>query len=69
MFVAFVNTGADSSQTLISFCSPQNAPVVKLDADHFQVHLTNFIPKAELRIGWFDVPEAKPATAVSGMGK
>jgi len=47
----------DGNQTLISFCSP--GPVEKLDADHFQVHLTNFIPKAELHIGFFGVPKAK----------
>ena len=34
--------------------------------DHFQVHLTNFVPTAELRIGFFDVPEAKPTKAVPG---
>jgi hypothetical protein len=46
---------------LISFCSPQDAKVEKLDADHFQVHLTNFIPSSELHIGFFDVPAAKLA--------
>ncbi len=50
----------NDERRLISFCSPQNAPVTKLDADHFQVHLTNFIPQSELRIGFFDLPEAKP---------
>jgi hypothetical protein len=49
------------TRTFVSFCSPQNANVEKLDADHFQVHLTNFVPVAELRIGFFDVPMAKPA--------
>jgi hypothetical protein len=44
-------------QYLISFCSP--GPVEKLDADHFQVHLTNFVPKAELHIGFFGLPAAK----------
>jgi Domain of unknown function (DUF4424) len=38
----------------ISFCSPENAPVTRLDANHFQVHLTNFIPQSELHIGFFD---------------
>jgi hypothetical protein len=56
------------AQAFISFCSPQNAPVTKLDANRFQVHLTNFVPKNELRIGWFDVPVAKPATAASATG-
>jgi Domain of unknown function (DUF4424) len=54
------------AQVFISFCSPQSAPVTKLDANRFQVHLTNFVPKDELRIGYFDVPEAKPATASLG---
>ena len=46
-----------NEQTLVSFCSPGS--VEKLDASHFQVHLTNFIPKAELHIGFFSVPLAK----------
>jgi hypothetical protein len=49
----------DSHQPLISFCSP--GPVEKLDADHFQVHLTNFVPKAELHIGFFGLPATKTA--------
>ena len=51
----------ENTQVFVSFCSPLNAPVAKLDANHFQVHLTNFVPAAELRIGYFDVPVAKPA--------
>jgi Domain of unknown function (DUF4424) len=45
---------------VISFCSPENAPVKRIDADRFEVHLTNFVPKAELHIGFFDfnVPTA-----------
>jgi hypothetical protein len=50
-----------SERTLISFCSPNGGKVEKLDADHFQVHLTNFVPASELHIGFFEVPEAKPA--------
>jgi hypothetical protein len=50
---------------LISFCSPLDAPVKKLDADHFQIHLTNFVPQAELRIGFFDLPAAKAGAAGS----
>ncbi len=46
---------------IVSFCSPENGKVEKLDADHFQVHLTNFVPASELHIGFFDVPLAKPA--------
>jgi hypothetical protein len=52
---------AGNSRTFVSFCSPQNAPVEKLDADHFQVHLANFVPSAELHIGYFDLPLVKPA--------
>ena len=51
------------SRYLVSFCSPQSAPVEKLDADHFQVHLTNFVPSAELHIGYFEVSATKPAQA------
>jgi hypothetical protein len=47
------------TQTFVSFCAPQNAPVDKVNAETFQVHLTNFIPQSELRIGFFDVPEMK----------
>lgn len=47
-------------QSLVSFCSPANGKVEKLDADHFQVHLTNFVPTSELHIGLFEVPLAKP---------
>jgi hypothetical protein len=46
-------------RSLISFCAPGNGKVEKLDADHFQVHLTNFVPAAELHIGFFDLPEVK----------
>jgi hypothetical protein len=51
------------AKTLISFCSPANGKVEKLDADHFQVHLTNFVPASELHIGFFEIPLAKPAQA------
>ena len=45
----------------VSFYSPADGAVDKLDADHFQVHLTNFVPTSELHIGFFEVPLAKPA--------
>jgi hypothetical protein len=48
-------------KALISFCSPNNGKVGKLDADHFQVHLTSFVPTSELHIGFFEVPLTKPA--------
>jgi hypothetical protein len=47
------------TQTIVSFCSANNAPIEKLDADHFQMHLNNFVPKDELHIGFFDLPEKK----------
>ncbi len=59
----------EGRRNLVSFCSPHNAPVEKLDADYFQVHLTNFIPASELHIGFFDLPEAKPAPASSGKAR
>jgi hypothetical protein len=39
--------------------------VDKLDADHFQVHLTHFIPTSELHIGFFEILIAKPAQAAA----
>jgi len=35
----------------VSFC--WDGPVIKTDADHFSVHSINFVPKKELRIGYF----------------
>jgi hypothetical protein len=55
----------ENSQTFVSFCSPQNAPVTKTDANTFQLHLTDFVPKDELRIGYFDAPQPAPAPASS----
>ena len=56
----------ENTQVSVSLCTPQNAPVTKLDANTFQVHLSNFVPKDELRIGYFDVPLAAPAAATPG---
>jgi hypothetical protein len=50
---------------LVSFCSPADGTVEKLDADHLQVHLTNFVPVSELHIGFFEVPLAKAARATA----
>ena len=47
-------------KTLVSFCSPANGKVEKLDADHFQVHLTKFVPTAELHIGFFEIAPPAP---------
>jgi hypothetical protein len=54
----------DGLRMLVSFCSPEDAPTEKLDVDHFQVHLNNFIPRAELHIGFFDIPQDKPARPI-----
>jgi hypothetical protein len=58
------NPVEDDTQVFVSFCSPQDSPVKKLDANRFQVHLTNFVPTSDLRIGFFDVPNqtARPAS-------
>jgi len=56
----------ENTETAVSFCSPQNASVEKLDANTFQVHLTNLVPQSELRIGYFDVPESAPTPAGPG---
>jgi hypothetical protein len=53
----------EKDQNVVSLCTPQNAPVTKIDANTFQVHLANFVPKDELRIGFFDVPQPAPAPA------
>jgi hypothetical protein len=55
----------NGDHSLISFCSPDDAKIEKIDADHFRVHLTNFIPTSELHIGFFDVPQARSAKAIS----
>lgn len=36
-------------QDFVSFC--WDGPVTKTDADHFSAHLTNFIPRKELKVG------------------
>jgi hypothetical protein len=56
----------ENTKVSVSLCTPQNAPVTKLDANTFQVHLTDFVPKDELRIGYFDMPQAAPAPATPG---
>jgi Domain of unknown function (DUF4424) len=45
-------------ETLITFCTP--APVQKMDANHFQMHLSNYVPTSELHIGFFDLPARVP---------
>lgn len=42
-----------------------NADAEKLDADHFQVHLTNLVPASESHIGFFDFNRAKAQTSKS----
>lgn len=66
-FTLIVERGAMLSgevKTLVSFCTPERSPVQKVDTDHFQVHLTNFIPKSELHIGFFDLPARKSTSAL-----
>lgn len=43
----------DVQQEFVSFC--WDGPVDKIDSDHFTAHVTNLIPKKELRIGFIDV--------------
>jgi len=45
----------DESPTFMGLCLPQNAKLEKLDDQHMQVHITNFVPTAELHIGYFDI--------------
>ena len=47
----------DTQQTFVSFC--WNGPVTKMDDDHFSAHITNLVPKTELRVGFFDVMHYK----------
>jgi hypothetical protein len=37
----------------VSFC--WNGPIRKVDADHFEAHVANLVPKTELRIGFITV--------------
>lgn len=53
---------AKRRDTLISFCSPGH--VEKMDEDHFRVHLTNFVPKEQLHIGFFGLPARGRSKAV-----
>jgi hypothetical protein len=41
------------STDYVSFC--WDGPVTKIDADRFSAHITDLVPKKELRIGFFDV--------------
>jgi hypothetical protein len=40
----------------VSFC--WDGPIEKIDPDHFLVHAVNFVPKKELRIGFFTVEKS-----------
>ena len=65
-FTLIVDRGAlnaGESKMLVSFCSPDGAPVEKIDSYRFKVHLTNLVPKTELRIGFFDLPTASQQPA------
>lgn len=52
----------EGRRRVISFCSPENAEVERLDANRYEVHLTDFVPRSELHIGFFefDLPPTKP---------
>jgi len=40
-------------QVYVSFC--WDGQITKADADHFSAHVTDFVPKKELRVGFFGV--------------
>jgi hypothetical protein len=42
----------DTIADYVSFC--WDGPVTKIDADHFEGHAINFVPKKELRVGFFE---------------
>jgi hypothetical protein len=46
-------------QTLVSFCSP--GVMQKPDANHIEVHLTNFTPPRDLHVGFFNEPVNMPS--------
>jgi hypothetical protein len=50
-------------EELVSFCSP--GVVDKNDGDHLEVHLTNYLPGADLHIGFFNVPVEAQATPLA----
>jgi hypothetical protein len=50
-------------EELVSFCSP--GVVDKTDGDHLEVHLTNYLPGADLHIGFFNVPIEAQATPLA----
>lgn len=43
----------DLGASYVSFC--WDGPVTNFDADHFEAHATNYVPKKELRVGFFEV--------------
>jgi len=47
-----------SNVNFVSFC--WDGPVTKIDDHHFAAHLTNFIPKKELRVGFIDLDRIPP---------
>lgn len=53
-FTLIIDRG--DTNTLVSFCSPKHTDVKRLGENEFEVHLTDFIPTSELRIGFFDLP-------------
>ena len=59
-----IKCGKLARETYVSLCAPQNGKVEELDANRFQVHITDFVPSSELHIGYFDLPVVKRATSV-----
>lgn len=58
-FTLIIERGAlypGEADTLVTFCSPMHTDVKKLSETEFEVHLTNYIPTSELRIGFFYLP-------------
>ncbi len=43
----------DNRWSLVSFCPPAGGKIEEPDEAHIRVHLTNFVPDSELRIGFF----------------
>jgi len=46
------------NETVVSFCWA--GPIEKTDANHFEAHLTNFVPKKELRVGFVSIDRIDP---------
>lgn len=56
--IASKTTRGPSNEALVSFC--WDGPVTKTGPDHFEAHLTGFVPKKELRVGFVSVDRIDP---------